>query len=446
MIYKILIVLFATLNITVMANNHENDVEKVEHTNEEKSITTLSKKVVLPKIGEKYFDKDMARYEEELNSGGFSIDTLKNNNTNSKIDILYSLKVIDNKKFTKYLNKKATNMLTEIGRKKLQNIFDSGINTSGVVLNVHIIYKKKSNKLTLETSVVNFSNSFYEDIGTANSNIIKKFLVKNSILFHTEFYYKKNTYKGYMKNINKKFIFDELVQKKNAKLPAKIVVKDFKYNGKGLGENPISSTNSFKVIKVELSNNTKSSFILSFNNFLAKSIEKKEKEYLNDVRLKSISLVFKNAKKPKDNVKFSLKDLRLYQKVLNNKEKLSFDSKIKLGLISLKSEKFTSKLEKFEFNMGANAVMAIFEPLFNNQNIDKIDDDKIYKELVKNGLVIAMPSFGFKNITLNSKKLGGLETSFYFKLKPTKRGVEKVINNPILLKNKYAIRWFIDGC
>jgi hypothetical protein len=361
----------------------------------------------------------------------YGIETSKYKKTSSYLSTTQHFEFLlkDTKKFVNYLNKYSD--------KQIPSYIDALMD--GMVVGVDMRYSNIpfSSSLLVEIYPTKLPTDIAtqlqnEDIEFYNS--LNKFFSNKGIFYSVEYNVLSDDFKGYLKDIDEKYIF-----KNNISMD--IFLKNLTFKGKGSLIAPRRVSASFEKMSIDLNdNNEKLSFVL--NKLSTSSNFESKTTYLRGLRFDNAHMLMDDIS---NKFEFDIKAFNFNASSITLDNTAELSSKVSVENFDFKLPNSDLRMKELNMDMGVSKLdKTMFEKFSKLLSISKADNsynnikelNKAFVELLSKGLEIDVADMSAKHIILKNKDLKSYKIVSNIVVYEDKELLAKVLKSPLyVLKN-----------
>ncbi len=228
---------------------------------------------------------------------------------------------------------------------------------------------------------------------------VEKFLSSKGLLYHIEYNFLNDDFKGNIKNINEKYTMKDGVK-------FAVAIKDATFSGNGELLAPQRVDSTFKVIQLNLEQNNKNLHVL-FTNFKTSNNFESKITYVTSAELEKMEVKIAGTG---DDGLIVLKKLRMNASSNDQGSKVELNSKTSAEEFLIDSPKISVAMKHFNIDVALNdldkvTVAELTELLSDKAAMQQPKSQEKFQslalELVSKGFVFNIADFSLKNIKVN---------------------------------------------
>jgi hypothetical protein len=389
---------------------------------------------ILPFAGNRVAEELVSQRVELLNSYGVEAVVATTDSSYLETQKHYEFLIKNEKKFIAYLQ--------QFSDEQLPPYTDALLKGTLLGVDAHYSNLPLSDAIAVDIYPLSFATEIMNDIKKEDASFflyLQNFLESKGVLYHINYNVVKDSFDGYIKDIQEKYLFDD-------KTEMKLTLLNANYSGKGPLVAPKSLVSDIDLIELEIAQGSEH-LLFKLKGFSSDAIFKTRNTYITRASLGDFSIKVKNLEND------------IETKIVNLSMQVASDTEGNYAKISAKNtlESFTFSSLAYDINAtGFNYDITLsdvdkdtFEELMqlsspikgqNSQHLQAKLEHTVLK-LFSKGLKIDISDLSLQNIALNKRDdLEGFSLKSTLLLKPDTDFALKVKSSPVLLLSNMDIK------
>jgi len=388
----------------------------------------------LPFVGNQVAEELLGQRIELLNSYGVEAVVSTTDSSYLETKKHYEFLVKDEKKFITYLQQFSDEQLPPYTNALLK----------GTLLGVDAHYSNLplSDAISVDIYPLSLATELINEIKEEDAKFflyLQKFLKSKGVLYHLNYSVVKDSFDGYIKDIEEQYIFDD-------KTEMKLTLLNAIYSGKGPLVAPKALVSDIEVMELKISQGSEHLLFL-LKDFSSDTIFKTKSSYLSHASFGDFSI---NVENLGNDIEVHIVNLSMLVDSNTEGKYAKVSAKNTLESFTVSSPSYEMNATNFNYDIALSDVdkdsleelMELLSPTKGQKSVHLEEKlESTFLNLFSKGLKIDIEELSLQNITLNKgHNLEGFSVKSTLHLKPDADFAAKVKNSPMLLLSNIDIK------